>query len=165
MYYLWLQSSSGRKWSKWEQTLLIYSHALLKIHVIGGQRSVRIGSSLPASSLPASSSQRSSNQRLRGYHLDVQGLLYGGLLPVDRIVVARILRIAIQPTSPSSPSRRHPGVPSVSSPLSVWFRVSYRVLVGGGGARSPRENLNLQLLLTRRASQEVRYWTTGTLHM
>ena len=81
----------------------IYSHALLRIHVIGDQRSVRIAppSLPPHHSGPATRDFHSSisvEVLLRGCHLDVQGLLhqqllfsamvqYGGLLPVDRVVV------------------------------------------------------------------------------
>ena len=78
---------------------------------------------------------------------------------MDRVVVPRILT-SLQPTSPSSASRRHPGVPSVSSPVSVWVQGFIQDFElggdnvrayffffggggGGGGARSPRENLNL----------------------
>jgi len=103
-----VQSSSGRKWKMYKQTLLfgIYSHALLRIHVIGGggQRSVRIASpSLPPhhSSLATREFQSSISVEMlvRGYHLDVQGLLhqqlqssamvqYSGLLPVDQLALA-----------------------------------------------------------------------------
>ena len=92
----------------YKQTLLfgIYSHALLRIHVIGGggQRSVRIASpSLPPhhSSLATREFQSSISVEMlvRGYHLDVQGLLhqqlqssamvqYSGLLPVDQLALA-----------------------------------------------------------------------------
>ena len=91
-----------------KQTLLfgIYSHALLRIHVIGGgsQRSVRIAPpSLPPhhSSLATREFQSSISVEtlVRGYHLDVQGLLhqqlqssamvqYSGLLPVDQLALA-----------------------------------------------------------------------------
>ena len=67
---------------------------------------------------------------LRGCHLDVQCLLqqqslssaavqYCGLLPVDRMVTSPT-HVPLQLTSPSSPSRRRPGVPSALSPVSVW---------------------------------------------
>ena len=54
-----LHLSSGRKWKT--NNVVIYSHALLRIHVIGGQR-LKVGED--CSSLPVSSSQRSSNQGL-----------------------------------------------------------------------------------------------------
>ena len=81
----------------------IYSHALLRIHVIGCQRSVRIAppSLPPHHSGPATRDFQSSisvEALFHRCHLDVQGLLhqqllssamvqYGGLLPVDRVVV------------------------------------------------------------------------------
>ena len=81
----------------------IYSHALMRVHVIGGQRSVRIASLSPC--LPSQWSNNwglivlhLSEGLLCGCHLDVQGLLHqqvlsstmvlhGGLLPVDWVVV------------------------------------------------------------------------------
>ena len=81
----------------------IYSHALLRIHVIGGQRSVGIAppSLPPHHSGPATRDFQSSisvEVLFHRCHLDVQGLLhqqllsstmvqYGGFLPVDRVVV------------------------------------------------------------------------------
>ena len=50
---------------------VIYSHALLRIHIVEGQTSVRI-----CSSLPASSSQRSNNQGLQS-SISVEALLWG----------------------------------------------------------------------------------------
>ena len=84
--------------------VVIYGHALLRMHVIGGQRSVRIASpSLPPHhSSPATRDFQSSilvEALLHGCHLDLQGLLhqqllssamvqYGGLLSVDQVVVS-----------------------------------------------------------------------------
>ena len=66
---------------------------------------------------------------LWGCHLDVQSLLhqllsamvhYCGLLPVDQMaILQRMLRYSWLLQYPSS-SRRHLGVPSVLSPVSVW---------------------------------------------
>ena len=97
-----LQSLSGRKW-RVRTKVAIYSHALLRIHVIGGQRSVRIAppSLPPHHSGPATREFQSSisvEALLWGCHLDVQGLLHQqllssamvqhrGLLPVDRMVI------------------------------------------------------------------------------
>ena len=81
--------------------IVIYSHALLRIHVTGGQRSVRIASPTlpPHRTGPATRDFQSSisvEVLLCGYHLDVQGLLqqllssakvqYGGLFPLARIL-------------------------------------------------------------------------------
>ena len=83
--------------------IAIYSHALPRIHVIGGQRSVRIAPpSLPphhsSSATRDFQSSISVEVLFHRCHLYVQGLLhqqllssamvqYGGLLPVDRVVV------------------------------------------------------------------------------
>ena len=95
-----LSECSSRRQGKSEK---IASNALLRIRVIGSQRSVRIAApSLPPHySRPATREFQSSilvELLLRVYHLDVQGLLRqqllssaivqcGGLLPVDRVVV------------------------------------------------------------------------------
>ena len=68
-----------------QTTLLFYSHALLRIHVIGGQRSVRIAPpSLPLyHSGPATRDFQSSisvEALLCRCHLDVQGLLLNYML-------------------------------------------------------------------------------------
>ena len=87
------QSESGRS----VNNVAIYSQALLRIHVIGGQRSVRIALPFlsPHHSSPATRDFQSSisvEALFCRCHLDVQGLLYqqllsfavvqyGGLLP------------------------------------------------------------------------------------
>ena len=83
--------------------ITIYSHALLRIHIIGGQRSVRIAppSLPPHHSDPAARDFQSSipvEALIWGCHLDVQSLLqqqllssavvqHCGLLPVDQMVI------------------------------------------------------------------------------
>ena len=85
-----------------QTNVAIYSHALLRIHVIGGQRLVRIAppSLPPHHSGPAARDFQSSILVVALFcrcRLDVQGLLhqqllapamvqYGGLLPVDWVV-------------------------------------------------------------------------------
>ena len=64
-----------------QTNVAIYSHAVLRIHVIGGQRSVRIAPpTLPPhhSSPPTRDFQSSISVEvlLCGYHLEVQGLLH-----------------------------------------------------------------------------------------
>ena len=98
-----LQSSSGRKWKEVRNNIAIYSHALPRIHVIGGQKSVRIAPpSLPPHHCGPATRDFQSSMSVEALfhrcHLDVQGLLHqqllssamvqhGGLLPVDRVVV------------------------------------------------------------------------------
>ena len=65
--------------------IAIYSHALLRIHVNGGQKLVRIAppSLPPHHSSPATRNFKSSTSvemLLRAYHLDVQGILHQQLL-------------------------------------------------------------------------------------
>ena len=111
----------------------IYSHALPRIHVIGGQRSVRIASpSLPPHhNSPATRDFQSSiliEALFHRCHPDVQGLLHQQLLssgpvrwsPSSGLGGGAPMHIPLQLTSPSSSSRRHLGVPSASSPVSVW---------------------------------------------
>ena len=100
--------------------MLLFIPVHYEIHVIGGQRSVRIAPlSLPphhsGSATRDFHSSISVEALLCGYHLDVQALLhqqllssavvqYGGLLQVDQVVVL------LQMSFPSSPSHRHPSV-------------------------------------------------------
>ena len=107
--------------AKVKEVCTIYSNALLRDT---RHRRSKVGEN--CSSLPASSSQRSSSQSsvpvealIWGCHLDVQSLLqHCGLLPVDRMVILPcMLRYS---WLFHLPSRRHPGVPSVLSSVSVW---------------------------------------------
>ena len=100
--------------------MLLFIAMHYEIHVIGGQRSVKITPlSLPphhsGSATRDFHSSISVETLLCGYHLDVQALLhqqllssavvqYSVLLPMDQVVVL------LQMNSPSSPSHRHPGV-------------------------------------------------------
>ena len=106
----------------------ICSHALLRIYVIGGQRSARI-----APPLPASSSQWFSNQGLSFHHLGwstplrVSFACAGPPSPIAPVLChGPVLwsppsgsdsdsptHAPLQLTSPSSPSHRHLGAPSV----------------------------------------------------
>ena len=113
-----------------QNNVAIYSHALPRIHVIGGQRSVRIAppSLPPHHSGPATRDFQSSisvEALFYRCHLDVQGLLHQQLLSSAMVQYGGSaggapIHVPLQLTSPSSPSRRHLGVPSASSPVSVW---------------------------------------------
>ena len=132
-----LQSSSGQKWKKCEQTLLfIAMHYWGSLEVKG-----RWGLLLP----PASSSQRSSNQGLPVLHLGwstplrvssgcagppsptAPVLCHGPALwsPPSGSDGDSPMHAPLQLTSPSSPSRRHLGVPLVLSPVSVFPNSSW----------------------------------------
>ena len=112
----------------------IYSHALLKIHVVGGQRLDKLlispchlitavqqpGTLSPSSRLKCSSegviwlcraSFTNSYCPLHGPALWSSPRGSGGDPP---------MHAPLQLTSPSSLSRRHPCFPSVFSPVSVW---------------------------------------------
>ena len=116
--------------------IAIYSHALPRIHVNGGQRSVRIAppSLPPHHSSPATRDFQSSisvEALFHRCHLDVQArppspttpvLCHGPVRwsPPSGSGGGAPTRVPLQLTSPSSPFRRHLGVPSASSPVSVW---------------------------------------------
>ena len=100
-----------------QNNVAIYTHALPKIHLIVGRRSVRIAppSLPPHHSSPATRDFQSSisvEAFFHRCHLDVQGLLhqqllfsaivqYGGLLPVDQVAVWKHLQLypSLWPTS------------------------------------------------------------------
>ena len=84
------------KVKKVRTNITIYSHTLLRIHVIGGQRSVRIVPPFlpPHHSDPAARDFQSSipvEALLRGCHLDVQGLLQQQFLSSVMTFPARLI--------------------------------------------------------------------------
>ena len=104
---------------------MLYSHALLRIHITGGRWGLLLPLCFLITSGPATRDFQSSisvEALFRKYHLDVQGLLHQQLLwsPPSGSGGDCPMHAPLQPTSPSSPSHRHPGVPSVSSPVSAW---------------------------------------------
>ena len=130
-----LQSSSGRKWKKCETMLLFYSHTLLRIHVIGGQRSVRIvPPSLPPHHSGPATRDFQSSISVESTLPQVSSGCARPPSPTTPVLCHGPVRLSppsgsgggaptcvpLQLTSPSSPSRRHLGVPSASSPVSVW---------------------------------------------
>ena len=108
------QGESDKVWTN----IAIYSHALLRIHIIGGQRSVRIA--------PPSLPPHHSGPATRDFHssIPVEALLWGSFtnsscpLPWSSSVVSS------DGDSPmacsATASRKHLGVPSLLSPVSVW---------------------------------------------
>ena len=102
----------------------IYSHALLRIHVIGGQRSVRIAppSLPPHHSGPATRDFRPSSGCARPPSPTTPVLCHGPVRwsPPNGSGGGAPTHVPLQLTSPSSPSRRHLGVPSASSPVFIW---------------------------------------------
>ena len=123
------------KEQKWGRTGNEASNALLRIHIIGGQKSVRIAppSLPPHHCSPVSKDFQSSisvEALLQGCHLDAQSLLHQQLLPpamiqhkcllpLDRVVVFQHMLHYSHASSMPSSSRMCPSVPSVLSPVSV----------------------------------------------